>query len=272
MAAFPPPSSVNTTPYLTNSAGLSPLLESVEAGSRIVSTSCPVDDWYGAYGQATHSDFYPLLDNDSFLALYDLCRGDVELLDRVRGPGHTSPMPPTPTGKANPVVPLRVPTKEPTRRTQTPRSTPRSLSPAAVHPPLQNRRGSRSTSRVQFAPYRTAGKPRVLIQSKVADKGKPDRKYFRRSSGKEEYVRRYGAASITPLDGLTNIDLNSPLAKGQWREILVDVLNQVGVPYSLHGLKVLIAGAYGVKIISGRGAKRHPENRWQVRPANFPSL
>ena len=85
-------------------------------------------------------------------------------------------------------------------------------------------------------------------------------------------MRLYGVTSVRWLDGLAGIDLNSHQAKGQWREILVDALNQVGVPYSLHGLKTLIAEAYGVKIISGWGAKRHPENRWQVRPANFTSL
>ena len=270
MAAFPLPSYITTTPYLTNSADLSPLLESVEAGNQIVSASCPVNDWYDAYEQATHPDVDPVSDNDSFLALYDLCRGDVDLLDRIRAPEHTYPMLPTPAIKPDPVAPLRVPTEEhPTPHT------PRlsiSLPPTAVHPPLQDRRASHSTSRVRFEPYSTAGKPQVLIPSKGADEGKPGRKYFRRPCGKEEYVRRYGVASITPLDGLATIDLNSHQAKGQWREILVDVLNQVGVPYSLHGLKILIAEAYAVRIVSGPGAKRHPENRWQVCPVNFTSL
>jgi hypothetical protein len=155
MAAFPSPSSVTPTLYLTNGTGLSPLLESVEAGGQIVSASCPVNDWYDAHGQATHPADDPFSDSDSFLALYDLCRGDVELLDRIRDAEHTSPIPPTPAIRPDPVAPLRVPTEE----HPTPPRSSMSPSPMAVHPLLQDRRASRSASRVLSVPYSTAGKP-----------------------------------------------------------------------------------------------------------------
>jgi hypothetical protein len=50
----------------------------------------------------------------------------------------------------------------------------------------------------------------------------------------------------------------------------VDTLEQIGVPYSVYGLKLLIAKAYELKVI--RGQKKHPENRWQVCLINFTSI
>jgi hypothetical protein len=73
--------------------------------------------------------------------------------------------------------------------------------------------------------------------------------------GKKVYIKHHQVTAIRQLDGLDTTDLNSPQARGRWREILVDALEQVGMPYSVHGLKKLIAKAYGLKII--RGKKQH---------------
>ena len=89
----------------------------------------------------------------------------------------------------------------------------------------------------------------------------------KRGYGKQDYVLHYQVESIRPLDGLETADLNLPLARGRWREILADALEQAGVPCSLHGLKGLIAKAYGLNHIPGQ--KRHAENRWQVRQISF---
>jgi hypothetical protein len=75
---------------------------------------------------------------------------------------------------------------------------------------------------------------------------------------------------IRRLDGFDTTDLNEPQARGQWCEILVDALEQVGVPYSLYGLKTLIAKAYGLKVIKGQ--KKHKEMRWLVCLINFTSV
>ena len=85
--------------------------------------------------------------------------------------------------------------------------------------------------------------------------------------GKQDYVLHYQIEAIRPLDGFETADLNLPQARGRWREILTDTLEQVGVPCSLHGVKGLVAEAYGLRIIPGQ--KKHPENRWQVRQISF---
>ena len=79
---------------------------------------------------------------------------------------------------------------------------------------------------------------------------------------KKDYIKHYQIKTIRPLNGFETTDLNSPQAKGRWQDILVDALEQIGLPYSVHGLKRLIAKAYGLKIIPGE--KRHPDNRWQA--------
>jgi hypothetical protein len=122
-----------------------------------------------------------------------------------------------------------------------------------------------SSAGIRHSPYGESG---FKTHGDGSDEGEPARQgRVRKTYGKQDYVLRFQVESIRPLDGLETTDLNLPQARGRWREILTDTLEQVGVPYSLHGIKGLVAEAYGLRVIPGQ--KRHPENRWQVRQISF---
>ena len=267
MTTFSAPSAAIETPYPTAGTGTNPLFESIVGGSQIQDPSFHLEEWSGAQPQA----------EELFLSLYDLCHGDTALLDAIRGPEHTLPLAPTPV--PNPVVgPPRVPTEghaPPTPDTNpTLCKAPGScsvLSSAVAHTPSQEAKASTPPSNPRYMPYAKAGQSEVLLQSRGTDKGRPSMRCHRQSQlRKKDYIKHHGVRSIKRLDGLETTDLNSTQAHGQWRELLVDTLEQIGLPYSVYGLKLLIARAYGLKII--RGQKKHPENRWQVCLFSFTSI
>jgi len=267
MAAFSvsAPFSAIATPYTTAGPGADPLFERIVVEDQLLDPPSSLKQWSGAPSQAAEHATNPFYDEE-YLLLYDLCRGDIALLDTIRDPESTSPV--APKLATNPRIPVSIeghtPPTSDTNATLFSACGPSSLLSSVVAlPPSQDRRASVSSSGVRYNPYSKAGRSEVLIQSKETDNSKPGMKRRRQSQlSKEDYIKAYGVNSIRRLDGLDNVDLNSPQAYGQWREILVDALEQIGLPYSVYGLKRLIARAYGLKII--RGQKKHPENRWQV--------
>jgi len=257
------PFSAIATPYTTAGPGADPLFERIVVEDQLLDPSSSLEQWSGAPLQAAEHATNLFYDEE-YLLLYDLCRGDIALLDSIRDRERPPSVAPTPA--TNRVAPIPVSIEGPTPPTLRSTCGPSSLlSSVVAPPPSQDRRASASSSGVRYKPYSKAGGSEVLIQSKEADNSKPGMKRRR----KEDYIKSYGVKSIRRLDGLDNVDLNSPQAYGQWREILVDALEQIGLPYSVYGLKRLIATAYGLKII--RGQKKHPENRWQVRLINITS-
>ena len=94
-----------------------------------------------------------------------------------------------------------------------------------THLPIQDRRASGSSSRVRYTPYSEAGKSEFKIQSKGANR---QTRYDRSQYRKEDCIKHHRVKAIRQLDGLESTDLNSHQAKGQWCEILVDALEQVG--------------------------------------------
>lgn len=262
MPTFSASYSAIETPYPTAGTGANPLFESIVGGGHVRDPSFPLEEWPGAQPHAKEFAINPFPDADLFLSLYDLCHGDIALLDAIRGPERTPPLAPTPP----PIPAVSAP------QTICNAPGPSSVSSSAVaHTPLQGAKASTFLSSARYMPYSRAGKSKYLLQSRGTDKGKPGMKRHDQSQlSKKDYIRHHGVTSIRPLDGLETMDLNSTQAHGQWRVLLVDTLEQIGLPYSIYGLKLLVAKAYGLKSI--RGQKKHPENRWQVRHYSTPLL
>ena len=219
--------------------------------------------------QAEAHGVNPFSEEDLFLSLYDLCHGDHALLDAIRAPERTPLLPSTLVPNTAMALP-RVSTERRARPTSNSNPTlcnNLSYVPPSViaHPSLQDERVSTFPSSARYMPYSRGGKSEVLVQT---DEDNPGMKGHTQSQlSKKDYIERYGVTSIRRLDGLDTNDLNS---HGQWRELLVDTLEQIGLPYPLYGLKPLIAEAYGFKIIHGQ--EKHPENRWQVCLFHFVSI
>jgi hypothetical protein len=82
---------------------------SVVAGGKILDLSAPIEEWRDAEPQVTDIAVNPFSEQVLYLSLYDLCRGDIALLDAIRGPEVAPPMPPTPIAVLNTMAPLQVP-------------------------------------------------------------------------------------------------------------------------------------------------------------------
>jgi hypothetical protein len=264
MAAFSASFSAIETPYPTAGPGANQLFARPVDSRQIRDAPFPLEEWASAQPQVEEHATNPFSDEGLFLSLYDLCHGDTALLDAIRGPERI-PLLPATLGPNPAVATPQVSTEGQTPQTSDSNPTPcrnpgLSYVLPYVHPLLQVERPSTSPSSDRYMPYSRAGESKLLVQT---DKSKPGTKQL----SKKDYIERYGVKFIRRLDGLDTNDLNS---HGQWRELLVDTLEQIGLPYSLYGLKLLIAEAYGLRMI--RGQKKHPENRWQVRLFNLASI
>ena len=282
LPAFLAPLGVTAVPSVIHPA-LNPLLGETTIGDKILDLSYPVEEWDGADTQVTGADVDAMSDEDQYLSLYDLCRGDTVLLDAIRctEPTPTEALVPSePAAALNRVAPLQGLIEESSGHVASTSNTdpapsgvptpPVFVSPAVVQPlmPVYQATGiSRAASpspKSRYSPYSRPGTWAVRTHGKGADRAEPGTNRSGPTKfGKNKYIKHYQIKTIRPLEGLETTDLNSPQAKGRWQEILVDALEQIGMPYSVHGLKRLIAKAYKLKIIPGE--KRHPDNRWQAR-------
>ena len=256
MPTFSTSCSAVETPCSAAGTGVNPLFDRIVGSGQIRNPSFPLEERPGAQPRADELAINPFSDADLFLSLYDLCHGDTALLDAIRGAEHTPPLAPIPGVAASRTI-CDAP------------STSSVSSSGVAHTPPQGAKASTSSAR--YMPYSGAGKSEVLLQSRGTEKGKPGMKRHGKSQrSKQDYIKHHGMTSIRRLDALETMDLNSTQVHGQWRTLLVDALEQIGVPYSVYGLKSLIATAYGLRII--RGQKKHPENRWQVCLFSFTSI
>ena len=249
-----------------------------------IGLSIPLDAIFRGLEQDGEPNPAVLTPDEKYLSLYDLCGGDPYLVDTIKQ-GNSSPLvnpsttpllcavTPSPESNSFPFPPLNVGGKWVPGSLDAPTLHVPPVLPALTTPVTQARlvtpeqapaprrvcpsRRVKNAYTTHHRPARTAAP--VLCMARSSTSGR--RRWRTRT---QDYLNRYpaNAQDITRLYGY-----RAMIQEGRWGPIIVDALQQIGVPYPMMGLQKVLSELY-----DGEGeqegwpaeAKDRPAYPWRV--------
>jgi len=258
---------------------LDPEVQRLVDGLDYLDTCTQLDSICGVPDQdATFDPFALAIDGESYISLHDLCRGNLNHMDIIRGTdllsstmslatppttaipsleAHCSALPPptisskwVPTSHSGvaPVL-LTTPAQSVLVRPIAPRpSRPATLGPVPPASTVGQLQSSNVVSGSRHQPYRNVAPPSNIARCK----------------NKRDYLNAYPAnpESITRFQGYRGL-----IREGRWGPLIVDALLQIRAPYPVKGLQKLLSELYdgeGEQEGVPKGTEGRPANPWRV--------